>query len=296
MYYIIMDLEWNNSYMKSTQKFINEIIEIGAVKLDEQLQVVDTFSELVKPVVSKKLRSRIKNLTHITNEEIGMGKPFSEVIKRFRKWVGDDTIVMTWGDTDIRTMLTNFKCFLKKDSIDFISQYADLQRYCQCFINMENVQQAGLSYAAECLQIDAEKYPHHRALDDSLLSAECFVKVYNKEKLNDFIKKCDADFYARLAFKPYVIKDKNDPLIDKTLFNCYCDICGGKVETLKKWKFVNQSFRGLFYCENCNREFRVNLRVKKFYDRLDIKRNYSEIIKTPVEKTNEEHTEKDLLV
>ena len=275
-----MDLEWNNAYMKSTQKFVNEIIEIGAVKLNEQLETIDTYSELIKPAVSKKLRTRIKDLTHITNEDVFGGKPFKEAISLLEKWVGDDAIVMTWGDTDIRTMLTNFKCFLKKDKIDFIKQYADLQRYCQCFIDMENVQQAGLSYAAECFQIDAEKYPHHRALDDSLLSAECFKKVYNKDKLNEFIKVCDADFYARLAFKPYVIKSKNDPLIDKNLFNCYCDICGGKVEILKKWKFVNQSFRGVFYCANCDREFRVNLRIKKFYDRLDIKRNYSEIIHT----------------
>ncbi len=287
MNYIIMDLEWNNAYVKSTKKFINEIIEIGAVKLNEDLEIVDTYSELIKPVVSKKLRSRIKDLTHITNEEVFAGKPFEEAIYRLEEWVGKDAIIMTWGDTDVRTMLTNFKYFLKKDRIDFIKNYADLQRFCQCFINMENVQQAGLSYAAECLQIDAEKYPHHRALDDSLLSAECFKKVYDKEKLSDFIKVCDADFYARLAFKPYVIKSKNDPLIDKNLFNCYCDICGGKVETLKKWKFMNQSFRGIFYCEKCNREFRVNLRIKKFYDRLDIKRNYSEIIKTPVEKTEE---------
>ena len=275
-----MDLEWNNAYMKSTKKFINEIIEIGAVKLNEQLEIVDTYSELIKPAVSKKLRTRIKDLTHITNEDVFGGKPFKEAISLLEKWVGDDAIVMTWGDTDIRTMLTNFKCFLKKDKIDFIKQYADLQRYCQCFIDMENVQQAGLSYAAECLEIDAEKYPHHRALDDSFLSAECFKKVYNKDNLNEFIKICDADFYARLAFKPYVIKSKNDPLIDKNLFNCYCDICGGKVETLKKWKFMNQSFRGVFYCTNCDREFRVNLRIKKFYDRLDIKRNYSEIIHT----------------
>ena len=280
MNYIIMDLEWNNAYMKSTQKFINEIIEIGAVKLNEELDVVDTYSELIKPVVSKKLRTRIKDLTHITNEDVFGGKPFKEAITLLEKWVGDDAIVMTWGDTDIRTMLTNFKCFLKKDKIGFIKQYVDLQRYCQCFIDMENVQQAGLSYAAECLQIDAEKYPHHRALDDSFLSAECFKKVYNKEKLNEFIKICDADFYARLAFKPYIIKSKNDPLIDKNLCNCYCDICGGKVEILKKWKFMNQSFRGVFYCTNCDREFRVNLRIKKFYDRLDIKRNYSEIIHT----------------
>lgn len=280
MNYIIMDLEWNNSYMKSAEKFINEIIEIGAVKLDENLNTVDTFSALIRPVVSKKLRSRIKNLTHITNEDVRHGRPFSQIIKEFAVWVGEDSLIMTWGDTDIRTLQTNFKYFLNTKNIEFITKYADLQKYCQCFINMENVQQAGLSYAAGCLEIDPEKYPHHRALDDSLLSAECFKKVFDADKLAEFIKACDKEFYARLDFRPYVIKDKNDPLIDKNLFNCYCDICGGRVEVKKKWKFMNQSFRGVFFCPNCNREFRVNLRVKKFYDRLDIKLNYSEIIHT----------------
>ena len=286
MYYIIMDLEWNNSYMKSAQRFVNEIIEVGAVKLDENLNTVSTFSEIIKPVLSKKLRSRIKNLTNISNDDIKAGKPFATVIREFEKWVGDNSVVLSWGDTDIRTLLTNIKCFLNKEDISFIRKYADLQRYCQNFINMENVQQAGLSYAAECLQIDAEKFPHHRALDDSLLSAECFKKTFNKEKLNEFIKECNEDFYARLAFHPYVIRKKDDPLIDKNVFNCVCDICGGNVKVIKKWKFSNQSFRGIFYCGKCDREFRVSLRIKKFYDRIDIKRNYSEIIHTE-EKTEE---------
>ena len=95
MYYIIMDLEWNNSYVKSTQKFINEIIEIGAVKLNSKLETVDTFSELIKPVISKKLRSRIKNLTHITNDDIKGGKPFSAVMADFENWVGEDAVIMT---------------------------------------------------------------------------------------------------------------------------------------------------------------------------------------------------------
>ncbi len=288
MTYIIMDLEWNNSYMKSTQKFINEIIEIGAVKLDENMNEIDTFSELIKPIVSRKLRSKIKNLTHITNDDIKMGKHFAKVIKEFEIWAGDDAVFLTWGDTDIRTLLTNLKVFLQRDYINFIKKYADLQRYCQCFINMENIQQAGLSYAATCLEIDPEKYPHHRALDDSRLSAECFKKTFNAEKLSEFIKDCNEDFYARLAFHPYVIKRKDDPLIDKNIFNCYCDICGGKVKTIKKWKFTNQSFRGIFFCENCNREFRVNLRIKKLYDYIDIKRNYTEMIHTN-EKTEEKH-------
>ena len=272
--------------MKSAQRFVNEIIEVGAVKLDENLNTVSTFSEIIKPVLSKKLRSRIKNLTNISNDDIKAGKPFATVIREFEKWVGDNSVVLSWGDTDIRTLLTNIKCFLNKEDISFIRKYADLQRYCQNFINMENVQQAGLSYAAECLQIDAEKFPHHRALDDSLLSAECFKKTFNKEKLNEFIKECNEDFYARLAFHPYVIRKKDDPLIDKNVFNCVCDICGGNVKVIKKWKFSNQSFRGIFYCGKCDREFRVSLRIKKFYDRIDIKRNYSEIIHTE-EKTEE---------
>lgn len=280
MYFVIMDLEWNNSYNKITQKFMNEIIEIGAVKLDEQLNQVETFSELIRPVISKKLRSRIKNLTNISNEEIRTGRPFNEIIKEFEDWVGDDAVVMSWGDTDLRTLLSNFKWFLKKDKVSFIKKYADLQLYCQCFINMENIQQAGLSYAADCLQIDSEKYPHHRALDDSVLSAECFKKVYDAQKFNEFVKICDDDFYGRLLFHPYIIKNKNDPLIDINQFNCYCEICGGKVETIKKWKFMNQSFRGVFYCKNCDREFKVSLRFKKFYDYIDIKRSYSEVIRS----------------
>ena len=142
MNYIIMDLEWNNSFNKATQKFMNEIIEIGAVKLDENLNQVDTFSELIKPVISKKLRSRIKTLTNISNEDVKAGRPFSKVVEDFEEWVGEDAVIMSWGDTDIRTLLTNYKWFMKKNSLDFIKKYADLQKYCQCFINMENIQQA----------------------------------------------------------------------------------------------------------------------------------------------------------
>ena len=35
MAYVVFDLEWNSGYCKKTKGFINEIIELGAVKLDE---------------------------------------------------------------------------------------------------------------------------------------------------------------------------------------------------------------------------------------------------------------------
>ena len=33
---VILDLEWNTAYFKSKNGFANEIIEIGAVKTDEE--------------------------------------------------------------------------------------------------------------------------------------------------------------------------------------------------------------------------------------------------------------------
>ena len=43
MQYIVIDLEWNGSYSKKAHGYFNEIIEVGAVKVDEQMRIVDEF-------------------------------------------------------------------------------------------------------------------------------------------------------------------------------------------------------------------------------------------------------------
>ena len=53
MNYIIFDLEWNNAYSYAKKGFMNEIIEIGAVKLNERLEIVDTFKQLILPKITK---------------------------------------------------------------------------------------------------------------------------------------------------------------------------------------------------------------------------------------------------
>ena len=102
MQYIVMDLEWNTAYAKRYNSFFNEVIEIGAAKLDDSFRLVDTISILVKPQISKKLRGRTKDLTHITNEDVSGGKVFEQAITEFSDWVGDeDNTFLTWGDGDI---------------------------------------------------------------------------------------------------------------------------------------------------------------------------------------------------
>lgn len=91
MNFVIFDLEWNNAYNYKAQTGMNEIIEIGAVMLDERLQIVDTFKQLILPKVSKRLTGRFKDLTHITPDEVKQnGIPFEEAFRDFAplEWGG----------------------------------------------------------------------------------------------------------------------------------------------------------------------------------------------------------------
>ena len=118
MNYIIMDLEWNNAYCKKKKGFMNEIIEIGAVKLDEELNQIDTFSLFIKAQLGKKLHTRVKELTNISNDDISTGTPFSQAMSEFRKWsAGENNVVLTWGDTDVRVLVENFRYF---NGINFV--------------------------------------------------------------------------------------------------------------------------------------------------------------------------------
>ena len=89
-----MDLEWNNTYCKKKKGFMNEIIEIGAVKLNNNLDIVDTFSVFIKAQLGKKLHARVKELTNITNDDISSGTPFSQAMSNFRNWVSHEEIVI----------------------------------------------------------------------------------------------------------------------------------------------------------------------------------------------------------
>ena len=43
MNYIILDLEWDSAYSAKHERFINQILQIGAVKLNGTFNITDTF-------------------------------------------------------------------------------------------------------------------------------------------------------------------------------------------------------------------------------------------------------------
>lgn len=290
MQFIVMDLEWNNTYAKKANGYINEIIEIGAVKLDADLEMVDTFSCIIRSQIGKKLRGTVKRLTQLTNADISSGMPFTKAFSVFRKWIGnDDTVIFTWGDGDIRVLLDNFKYLNGIKVIPFLKKYCDLQKTFQKINGNTKGQQTGLLAAAEYLGIDPEMYIHHRALGDSMLTADILKKIYSMGIIESDILDCNDDFYSKLLYKAKIIRNIDNPLVDKKRLNHTCESCGTPCIQLTPWKFHCQFFRANFYCGECDLTYSVGVRFKKLFDQVEFRKIVS--VKEPEPKIEQEETE-----
>ena len=131
MEYIILDLEWNNTYFKKENRFINEILQIGAVKLNEKFDVYDTFQIIVKSSLTKRVSGRVKELTGITNEQMLGGVSLKDAVMSYNNWAGTDTVTMTWSNSDLYAILENSKIFLNESLTLNISKYLNLQAFVQ---------------------------------------------------------------------------------------------------------------------------------------------------------------------
>ena len=290
MQYIILDLEWNAAYSRRRQGFINEIIEFGAVKVDGHLQVLDTFSALVRPQVGKKISGKVRSLTNITNEELVGGTPFMQVMSRFRRWAGQ-AVVLTWGTSDILTLIENSLYFSGSEKIAFLQRYMDLQAYCQYRMGKRG-QQMGLSTAAEKLGIDETAFDHHRALDDSLLSLACLRKVWDPGTVGPFIQNAQQQaFYDRMRFKTTIITDLHHPQIRRRDLMFRCEQCGTIARRLERWQLHNKAFRARFFCRNCEQEFIGRVQFKLKYEGMTVKKKVLPLPPAKEEKKAEKKPE-----
>ncbi len=280
MNYIFLDLEWNSAYCRKKEKFVNEIIEIGAVKVNEGLETVSTFTKTIKSQLTKRLASRFKNLTNISNIEMRQGVYFNEALAEFREWCGNDFILLTWSNSDIYALLENCRLFADCGMIN-ISRYVDFQKYVQNELKLKGKEinnQISLLNAALEFNLNTENFAFHRALDDSRVCAEIFKLCFNEERFKDFVIDTEnGDYFDRLTYKSYVISDIKSPLIDGKELQFRCKSCSNYAKRISPWVFKNQYFFANFRCKNCGMYFTGKITFKKHYDHVSVKR-YSRII------------------
>ncbi len=272
MDFVILDLEWNGSYSRRLKGFINEIIEFGAVKVDAQLRVIDTFECLVRPQVGKKISSKIETLTNITNEDLQSGLQFMQAMSRFRKWMGE-AVLMTWGTSDILALIENYRYFCGGERIPFLKYYVDLQSYCENMLQYDRNRQMGLSALAQFLGISDEDVAYHRAMDDSMLSLRCLQELYQKDAIVSFLQNAQTDtFYEKITFKTTIICDLSNPLIRRSDMMFYCYACGRRAVREEEWLLKNKSYRAQFCCRSCNNCFTGKVQFKLKYDGMVVKK------------------------
>lgn len=288
MHYVILDMEWDSAYHKKYKRFINQILQIGAVKLDEDFNIVDIFDITVKSSISNKVTRRFTELTGITKEMMLSGVNLSDAVDKYNYWLGDDTVTITWSNSDLYTIAENEKHLLQNKRFK-IDKYLDLQKFIQSELRIlghEIKSQISLSNAAELLGITTENYDLHTAKDDSLLCAALLKKHYRKPVFDSLIADtANPEFYKRLYFKPYYISSIGDGLIDKNTLVFYCEKCENKMRRISKWRYHNNWFNANFVCEDCGKKYVCRVSYKKTYDDLIVKRRVLE----PKVKTDKEN-------
>ena len=114
MNFIVFDLE-ATCWQGSPRSMVQEIIEIGAVKLNSFGEVTGTFNRFVKPVMNPRLSAFCQELTSINQQEIDRARSFPQVIEHFQDWAEifeQDYLLCSWGNFD-RNMLIQ-DCLLHK--------------------------------------------------------------------------------------------------------------------------------------------------------------------------------------
>lgn len=192
MNYIVFDLEFNQpfSFSKNSKgpnpKCPFEIIDLGAVKLDDRLENMKNFDKLVKPKLYTRIHPYVKRMTKINKEDLNTAKPFSEVYKEFVKLLDDKSILCVWGTSDIKELIRNVE-FHKLDASLIPRDYINVQLYASKFLNSSKSDQMGLKKAVEMLDIPLEN-KFHNAFSDAWYTAEIFKKI-NNDKIRSSIYK-----------------------------------------------------------------------------------------------------------
>ncbi len=171
MHYIVLDLEWNQPI--SREKFITEpvklrgeIVQIGAVKLDESFNTVDTFDIMISPRHYRIMNRKVMELTGIHTSDIRHALPFPTAFRRFLEFCGEDWIMLTWGCDDVPMLKDNLTLHGLPHSL--LPRHYDVQPIFDHQVTREK-RQCSLTYAMEVL--NEPPFTAHNALNDALSTA-----------------------------------------------------------------------------------------------------------------------------
>lgn len=186
--YLIIDFEatcWTKDTdegRRRTNRNENEIIEIGAVIVDDDFQVVSSIGIFVKPVFNPELSDFCKELTTITQNDVDNAEklPFAwsklvDFVKETADKEMSDLVFCSWGHYDRHQLKRDFKrhnmLFPFKYHVSLKHDFADRRH-----------KRLGVSGALKLLGLNFDG-TQHRGIDDARNIAKIFVKEWKRTGL-----------------------------------------------------------------------------------------------------------------
>ncbi len=266
MNYVVVDLEWNQAMSSKSSVFnklpihlSGEIIEIGAVKLNEDMTPGEEFTIDVKPVYFKRMHYKVKKITGFDKDRLAHGVSFADALEQFRAWCGDDVTFITWGCDDQRVMEQNI--IIHDLDWDWIADWINLQ----LIYNLQtggDKNQKSLASAMEHFEIEQTRVAHD-ALGDAYNTALVCSKLDMAEGISLY-PEAEQILAARMPnYKPP--HDSGEPealrhdsfggyeskaaaFADKAVSSVPCPDCGAEMRGVKWVNQGDQRYMNLCTC------------------------------------------------
>ncbi len=178
--FVIFDLEATcyESNINAPVDFFNEIIDIGAVKVDEDGKIIDQFSKFAKPKTYPTISKFCNELTTITQDDIDNAEPLKNILEEFLIWSENSTFI-SWGFYDIKQLS---KDLIRNDLeiyLDRMDDHHSLKHLHAKWNKLKKRNGIGMNAALkmEGLNLDGT---HHRGIDDAINITKIFKKYINK--------------------------------------------------------------------------------------------------------------------
>lgn len=222
MEYIVFDLEFNQGFDKILNKTVSnercpfEIIQLGAIKLDSNFNIVDIFNSYIKPEIYKDIHPFVGKMTGITKNDVYDAPNFPQVYKEFKKFINSkDPVLCVWGTGDLKELYRNITYYnLPLKSLP--KSYINVQHYASIHLKNPPGKSIGLQNAIKTLGLEENK-SYHNALNDAYYTSQVFIRIYNPSIV--------PDVYIYTTVKSSVVKRNTKKQIDyNSLFSEFAKI------------------------------------------------------------------------
>ena len=189
MKHVVVDLEMSpvsREFREVRRKLNEEVIEIGAVRLDENFQQEAEFQCYVKPEYGP-IKKHITSLTGITQAMVADKKTYAACFQDFVDWVGkEETKIYSWSMSDIKQLRSECRYKLPDFDIEWLNErWVDLQQEFDDRLGLHN--SLALKHALGAMDHKFEG-TQHTALADAINTSAILTLMQDDAKFKETMK------------------------------------------------------------------------------------------------------------